>query len=42
VLDALRARKTGPSCFRYLMAMGFIAYGEIPKPATVARSPATV
>jgi integrase len=41
-LDALRARKTGPSCFRYLMAMGFIAYGEIPKPATVARSPATV
>lgn len=39
--DALRARGTGPSGFRFLMAMAFIIFGEIPKAATVTLSPAT-
>jgi integrase len=39
--DMLTALNTGPSGFRYLMAMAFIAFGEIPKAATVALPPAT-
>ena len=38
--DALRARTTGPSGFRFLMEMAFIIFGQIPKAATVALSPA--